>query len=505
MLLKSISFSVSSTVILGIKDVLKLNKFKSGDKLSNICKLSNRIWDSDLDYLKEHIPTDKNIKSTPKWIKPRFDNFTNTIVRDYIYPIYVNDLYYGLGILTIDYEDMFADITHTHDPSEAYHFVVTATDATVFSASQEMMKLIFNTTNTVKEQFQTENYSLVNSTTGFQNTIKAFLIDQKTETEIDCNVDNHRYYVTGIFDYDYDFVMITVIPTNNLYGAKWRIFPEIVDFNYSDINNKPTSDITIINEGKYTATFSLETNFQLNITQYIGIEIEPYHNKTITLELDIDKLKNIFGLYILIQPNGTNSECYSTIVAGISVKDISCKVDNLNYYLEECDGTNQHLHFEWDNSSKCEGGIKLPKDLAIACQWMDHDVGFKTFTIIIIVIYLVIVVFIIINTFLHYTQLRGIIIPVFLYTYIVGLLFRQIALLFFAFTELDKTNCNAYQILDSLGTIAMCCSITVTLRQGYIKYIKRHIIRIHEYYYLALHLLPFLILLAMYIILLLIF
>lgn len=499
MLLNSISFSVSASVIIGIKNVLKLEMYKSGVKQPNLCKIPKNIWDSDLDYLKPYVPKSANVKTTPQWIKPRYDKLQDTIVRDYVYPVYVNENYYGLYIVTINYEEMFRDITIAHLPTEAYHFVVGATDAVVYSASKQMIKLLFNNDNTVIEQYQTIFNSLANSTTGFQDAIEVFLNDNKMETELDCNVDHNRYYITGILDYEYDFAMITVIPTTNLYGAKWRLYPETVMFHYSDINHKPSSEITIFNEGKYAATFSLASNFNLNVSDFIGIEIQPHESKTITLELDINKVTNKYGLYLLIQPNGTNSDCYSTIVSGISIMDISCTMNHLRYDVEECDGTNQYLNFKWDNESKCEGGIELPSRLKITCQWMDHDIGFKTFTIIIEVLYVVIVLFIIINTFRHYTQLRGIIIPVFLYTYIVGLLLRQVALIFFTFTHLTKHNCNVFQVLDSLGTIAMCCSITVTLRQGYIKYIKRHLISIHEYYYLVLHLLPFLILIIMYI------
>lgn len=504
-ILKSTAGGLSVWLIVGVKQLFISKIYKDTILFppEAACIFPQDMWDYYfLPYL-VYLPQNKGTIEDPiwervpnGWSRPTCDAVVVTSMTEYIYPLYRNysdvDSYYGQLIVDLEIGEVFKEALYGKDnETYGFNFLVSTYDYKVVACSSYATKMLFNTSYTIDE-LSCGNGSTFNiSTTGFASLHDLLPNPMVENTKIHSILNNRDYYVTWVREDSYKYILVAAVLESVLNGASWEIQTSSV--RYSSEDSKEESFVIVKNTGNYNITFTLSISSDIVIIdkKYTGqLLLKPHSVLNITYTLNLKK-RTSDSFTITFVPNGDNYECYSSLLGTVNLINIDCISDDYEYELSECNSNYRHkVHYKWKNDSICRGGIDLPDDEEVPCQWFDNNAGFISYCCIVCGLGLIVFIFVGIKLIKSSAELRAMEPITFFICYMVGVAFTMICILILCFGELKKIDCTVFHVFRTFGSlfieVAVLC-ILIQINTVYILlliiiyYINRSILKIISY------------------------
>lgn len=480
-MLKSTAGGLSVWIIVGVQQIF-ISKIYRKDVEFPVplaaCIFPKEMWDFYFLPYTVYLPQNKGTEEDPIWEKvsngwtrPTCDAAANKTMTEYIYPLYRNEsdvnTYYGQLIMDLEIREIFHDTLFNKDPDTyGFNFLVSTFDYRVVACSDYATKMLFNTDISLDILVCYAEATLNISQTGFSplhNLLQNPMIDN---INIHSSINNKDYYVTWVREETYKYILVAAILEDVLHGASWEVKTQPI--NYSSDDEIEDSFIVVKNKGNYDVTFtlSIESSFVVIDNKYMQqLSLSPHSELNITFRVDLTKkASNSFSMTLI--PNGDNYECYNSLLATVNLVNIDCISDDYEYELGECKSNYRHsVHYIWKNNSICRGGVNLPKDEEVPCQWFDGDSGFISYSCIVCALGLIIFTFVGIKCIKHAAEIRAMQPIPFFVCFALGLIFLMICILVMCFGELNRMDCTAYQIFRTFGSLLIGTSILCALMQ----------------------------------------
>lgn len=478
--MKSTAGGLSVWLIVGVKQLFisKIYKDSIFFPFVSACTFPQDLW---IYYFLPYIvylPQNKGTEEDPVWEKvpngwsrPTCDAVVNKSMTEYIYPLYRNysdvNSYYGQLIVDLEIGEVFHDTLYGKDSDTyGFNFLVSTYDYKVVACSDYATKMLFNSDYAVDILSCYDGSTLNMSTTGFaplHDLLQNPMIDN---TNIHSILNNKDYYVTWVREDSYKYILAAAVLENVLNGASWEIQTPVVK--YSSIETTEQSFVLVKNTGNYNITFTLSISSDIVIIDKKYTEqllLKPHNKLNITYTLDLTKrISDSFTITFV--PNGDNYECYNSLLATVNLINIDCISDDYEYELSECNSNYRHkVHYKWKNDSICRGGIDLPDDEEVPCQWFDNNAGFISYCCIVCGLGLIVFVFIGIKLIKSSAEIRAMEPITFFICYLVGVAFIMICILILCFGELKKIDCTVYQVFRTFGSLLIETAVLCILIQ----------------------------------------
>lgn len=475
LMINSTAGALAAWVLIGVKHLLCGKLYNEQNHLPSLfaCKFPQDMWTYYLKPYIEFLEKADGTRPPAGWTRPTYDALVNKLMTEYVYPIYLNNTYYGQLIIDIDLNLIFGEIVADKPKDEGFNFVISLYDYSVVSATNKTVTLLFNNKTDIVSLYHWDKAFINMSTTGFNQIGDIIKKELEDHTIVHSLLDSNDYYVSWSLEMDYNYALCAAIPITTLHGASWEIEPSILEFNYSTGETISYSTVVLKNTGKFKLDTSLKIPEYVHLVNYEAdqINLSPESSIELRFSIDIEKTKDT-TLVITFTPNGDNYECFSTLLLPVTLELIDCKVDDYDIVIDqgECTGNKAYrdVYYKWKKEGNCRGGITLPNNDTIPCgiyyyyylfiyciiEWLNENTAIKVTTIVIVVICLLNLVFQMILTIKNYEDVRTRLPPIFFISIEIGYLFMVITLVMYV-AEFNKTNCTILQVFRSLGSIIL--------------------------------------------------